>query len=234
MSKENLISKKILTYDDVVAYLAGASQEELVPINAFADNIIGEYKKHDMLRITGDTIYARKTLAEQLAKASAKLSKAEYQLKVVYGYRHPEIQEMYFEKRKRALAEKYQSLDEGELNRLTHNFVAMPDIAGHPAGAAIDVTLVDADGCEVDMGCEIADYTDEAKVKTFYPGITAAQLSNRLTLHDALVAEGFAPFYGEWWHFSYGDREWAAFYDKESLYGPIDFRPLDEDVPTQG
>ena len=229
-----LASKKILTYDDVVKYPAGVSQEVLVSVNTFDDSIIGEYKKHDMLRITGDMIYIRKALAARLAKASARLNGTGYRLKVVYGYRHPEIQKMYFEERKRALAEKYQSLDEGELNRLTHNFVAMPDIAGHPAGAAIDVTLVDADGCEVDMGCEIADYTDEAKVKTFYPGITAAQLGNRLILHDALVAEGFAPFYGEWWHFSYGDREWAAFYGKEALYGPIDFRPLDEDVPTQG
>ena len=37
-----------------------------------------------------------------------------------------------------------------------------------------------------------------------------------------MVAEGFAPFDGEWWHFSYGDREWAAFYGlSQTLYAHI-------------
>jgi D-alanyl-D-alanine dipeptidase len=37
-----------------------------------------------------------------------------------------------------------------------------------------------------------------------------------------MVAAGFAPFYGEWWHFSYGDREWAAVYgEPAALYGPL-------------
>lgn len=41
------------------------------------------------------------------------------------------------------------------------------------------------------------------------------QAQRRSLLHDLMVAEDFAPFYGEWWHFSYGDREWAAFYNVE-------------------
>jgi hypothetical protein len=43
-----------------------------------------------------------------------------------------------------------------------------------------------------------------------------------------MVACGFAPSYRKWWHFSYGDREWAAFYNTPSgsLYGPVDIRLL--------
>ena len=56
----------------------------------------------------------------------------------------------------------------------------------------------------------------EARVKLW------EQRSNRGLLQDAMVAAGFAPFYGEWWHFSYGDREWAAFYYRPAaLYGPV-------------
>lgn len=29
-----------------------------------------------------------------------------------------------------------------------------------------------------------------------------------------MVEAGFAAFSGEWWHFSYGDREWAAIWNK--------------------
>lgn len=35
------------------------------------------------------------------------------------------------------------------------------------------------------------------------------QKENRFLLQDLMLLVGFAPYYGEWWHFSYGDREWA-------------------------
>lgn len=36
------------------------------------------------------------------------------------------------------------------------------------------------------------------------------------------LEENFAPYYGEWCHFSYGDREWAAFYGQaKTLYAPL-------------
>jgi len=31
-----------------------------------------------------------------------------------------------------------------------------------------------------------------------------------------MVEAGFAPFTGEWWHFSYGDREWAAIWGRDA------------------
>jgi D-alanyl-D-alanine dipeptidase len=30
------------------------------------------------------------------------------------------------------------------------------------------------------------------------------------------MRQGLAPFDGEWWHFSYGDREWAKYYEEEA------------------
>jgi D-alanyl-D-alanine dipeptidase len=75
------------------------------------------------------------------------------------------------------------------------------------------------------MGTGIADFSEEEKIKTFYKGLSDEQKQNRMLLHDLMVDVGFAPFYGEWWHFSYGDKEWAAFYKhSESLYSPINFR----------
>ena len=74
------------------------------------------------------------------------------------------------------------------------------------------------------MGSSIANYSNLDIIKTYAAGLSANQIANRRRLHDAMIAEGFAPFYGEWWHFSYGDREWAAFYGRTALYGPVDFR----------
>ena len=37
-----------------------------------------------------------------------------------------------------------------------------------------------------------------------------------------MLEQEFAPYDGEWWHFSYGDREWAFYYKKEkALYKQV-------------
>jgi D-alanyl-D-alanine dipeptidase len=221
---ENLKSRKILGYDDVVPFQPGSSAEELVDVRTYDQTISTHYIKQDMIAYTGDTMYVRKSLAEKLARVNKKLSSRGYRLEVVYGYRHPEVQRRYFEGRRNALKTEYPDMDESALDRMTHGFVAIPDVAGHPAGAAVDLTIIDRDGKDINMGMKIADYSDPDHILTDAPDITTEQAENRRLLHDLMVKEGFAPFYGEWWHFSYGDREWAAFYNKKALYGAIDFR----------
>jgi D-alanyl-D-alanine dipeptidase len=213
----------ILGYDDLVPYPAGDSTEHLVDVMAYDTSIRASYLKKDMLALTGSTIYVRDMLAQKLAAANRELASRGYTLKVVYGYRHPQVQKKYFEDRRQAIHTEDPTLTGDALDRYTHIFIAVPDIAGHPAGAAVDITIVDAEGRDLDMGTTIADFTDPQKIITFADNLTAQQRQNRALLHDLMVAQGFAPFYGEWWHFSYGDREWAAFYDKAALYGPIDF-----------
>jgi len=220
--QENLTFKRILTYDDLTRVAAGDSKEPLVSVQQYASSILAVYNKPDMLRYTGDTILVRDEVAKKLGAVNEVLEKSlGLRLKVVYGYRHPEVQERYFYNRKTQLRTENPDLNDDELNRLTHNFVAVPDVAGHPTGGAVDLTIVNAAGEELDMGNVIADYRDPEIIKTF-AATSKEQAANRKILHDAMVAQGFAPFYGEWWHFSYGDREWAAFYGKkEALYGAI-------------
>jgi D-alanyl-D-alanine dipeptidase len=75
---------------------------------------------------------------------------------------------------------------------------------------------------ELDMGTSIADFSQGKKIWTFFPSISSETRENRWLLRRLLMREGFAPFDGEWWHFSYGDREWAKYYDKkEAIYDSI-------------
>ena len=219
---EALISRRILGYDDITRVPSGISTEPLLDVQAFDVSIIAQYHKYDMLPYTGERILVRRALAKKLAAVNRNLQRQGFTLKVVYGYRHPEVQETYFKNRKDKLAQESPSLSEEQLNRLTHSFVAVPDVAGHPTGGAVDLTIVDTKGNDIDMGTPIADYTDPEKIRTFAEGLTDRQAQYRKLLHDTMVTQGFAPFYGEWWHFSYGDREWAAFYGKKiALYGAI-------------
>jgi len=215
-----LEKKQILTYKDYKIIPTKENNEKLVKINNCHPNIICEYKKQDMLPITGEIIYVRETLVEKLKKAADKLLEIDpkMKLKIVYGYRHPSIQEKYYKIQEKNIQKKHPNLSGIELVEEICKFVAPLDTAGHPTGGAIDLTL-SKNNKEVDMGTDIADFTYPEKIKTYSTHITKIQEKNRKILHDILVEQEFAPYYGEWWHFSYGDKEWAAFYNKKhALY----------------
>ncbi|PIR06553.1 MAG: hypothetical protein COV55_03435 [Candidatus Komeilibacteria bacterium CG11_big_fil_rev_8_21_14_0_20_36_20] len=220
------MSRKILSYQDLIQIEAGDNQEPLVSLNKIYPNIDCQYEKQDMKSIAGEEIYVRSSVAEKLNKVNLALKKInqDYRLKIVYGYRHPDIQKKYFDKRKKELTLQNPNLSPEQSKGLTHNFVAAPEVAGHVVGGAIDLTITSSQG-DLDMGTMIGDFTDSDKIKTFAKNISQAQKENRQLLHDLMLKENFAPFYGEWWHFSYGDKEWAAFYGhQKSLYSILDFK----------
>lgn len=58
----------------------------------------------------------------------------------------------------------------------------------------------------------------------FSPYISATAKQNRLMLRKLMMDTGFAPFDVEWWHYSYGDKEWAKYYAKPvAIYEQIEF-----------
>ena len=217
---------KIIAYGELKGIAARENGEELVDVRTYDPDILAEYEKPDMIPFIGQRILVRKTVAQKLADANLALQESStFRLRVVYGYRLPRLQEEYFRKRWAELKTANPLLSDENLDTLTHNFVAVPSVAGHPTGGAIDVTLIDQMGTPLDMGTRIADWSDAEKIKTFAAGLSDTQKKNRRVLHNTLVQQGFAPFYGEWWHFSYGDREWACFYGKpEALYSAIEFK----------
>ena len=53
-------------------------------------------------------------------------------------------------------------------------------------------------------------------------GRRAKRRRNMKVLYDAMTKAGFANYPLEWWHYSYGDRMWAAYSGKEEcFYGPV-------------
>lgn len=182
---------------------------------------------YDYRRINSEIqeVLVRESLEVMLNRVQGRLKQqfADVQLLVVEGYRSPEYQEYYYLQEFRLQSCVNPQLDLEQMMEQIHGFVALPSVAGHPTGGAIDLTLA-INGNEIAMGCKIADFSRPELLPTFSSLITSEQAYWRLLLHDAMVAEGFAPFYGEWWHYSFGDREWAAFYNKsKTLYSPIYF-----------
>ena len=211
----NVDARRIFTYAELTAVPAGTGDEPLVPATTH-DPEIREAP------IDGRRVVVRETVAHMLAAASALVRESGARLQIADGHRPAARQERYFAEAWEMMRAAHPQVDDRELRELVHALCAVPDVAGHPTGGAVDVTAVGPDGSELDMGGALGDFDDLARIPTFAPGLTAEQHGNRMLLHDAMVAAGFAPFYGEWWHFSYGDREWAAFYERPAaLYGPL-------------
>jgi D-alanyl-D-alanine dipeptidase len=67
---------------------------------------------------------------------------------------------------------------------------------------------------------------------TFSPFVSRQAWDDRQLLRRAMMAAGFAPYDGEWWHFSYGDKEWARFYRKPgALYDQVSFADAQKAAP---
>lgn len=93
----------------------------------------------------------------------------------------------------------------------------------HSTGAAVDLTLEDASGRQIDMGSPI-DEASERSYPDHYANAASPPLRavhhNRLLLDRVMVSAGFCRHGNEWWHFSRGDQMWAWTLGKASaIYG---------------
>ena len=69
----------------------------------------------------------------------------------------------------------------------------------HNRGAAVDLTLVDSNGKELEMPTGFDDFTERASRS--YSGASTQAKKNRQLLEDAMKKYGFIPLATEWWHF---------------------------------
>lgn len=205
---------KIATFLELQANPYRDNKESLILLDS---TVLSEYRREN----SGvQSVLVRESVSRKLQNIQKQL-RPNMKLLVVEGYRSLTYQEAYFLKELRNQLEEKPSWTLETILEQTHQFVALPSVAGHPTGGAIDLTII-CDGKEVDMGGKIADFSVPELLPTYSQQITIEQSNWRIFLHDLMVAEGFAPFYGEWWHFSYGDREWAAFYEQPAaIYSPI-------------
>jgi D-alanyl-D-alanine dipeptidase len=174
---------------------------------------------------TGDEIYVRAGVLDCLdaVQSAVDFMLPGARLEVVFGYRHPEVQSAFYEDAGRQILEREPGLTGDDLAEAIHRYTAVPEVAGHPTGGAVDVRIVSADGSILPMGTEIGAFDKDSY--TFSPFVGPVAWHHRQLLRAAMIRGGFAPFDGEWWHFSYGDREWAKYYNQPAaLYDQLDFR----------
>jgi len=138
--------------------------------------------------------YLRKEVAKKLSLAQKYLKSEfpEYSILVMDAARPRGISKLMYEKMKGTKFEK---------------FVANPQKGSmHNYGIAVDVTIVDGNDKEIDMGftpfykSTLSIYWGYAKLKMF--DLSEAQKQNRKLLSNVMKKAGFIPLSYEWWHFS--------------------------------
>lgn len=75
----------------------------------------------------------------------------------------------------------------------------------HSRGTAVDVTLVDRMGLELDMPSRFGDFSSRSRRDA--KKISKKQRNNLKQLETAMAQEGFEPLAARWWHFDYKDWE---------------------------
>jgi len=82
------------------------------------------------------------------------------------------------------------------------DYVANPSKGSiHNRGGAVDITLVDQSGNELDMGTGFDHFGPEAAIG--YEKLPEKVKSNRKLLQDIMGRHGFSVLRSEWWHFNF-------------------------------
>lgn len=179
-----------------------------------------------------DACLLRETVAQKLALAADKLPQG-YAILIFDALRPLRVQRAIYEQfRTRFLREK-PGISEEELTALLDDFVAKPvkcleRPAPHTTGGAVDLTLC-KDGLPLDMGTGFDDLTGLAHTYALEEDCPAGWESsrdNRRLLYNLMTSVGFVNYRCEWWHYAYGERQWAVCTGKSPFYG---FCPVCDD-----
>ncbi|MFC9429583.1 M15 family metallopeptidase [Streptomyces sp. NPDC056987] len=195
--------------------------ERLVDVRRRSPLLVDERKGQDS---AGAFAHMREGVLDRLLKAQAQLPQG-MRLLFVEGYRPPSLQRRYFDEYAAQLRAEHPEWAAEQVRSAASRYVSPPEIAPHSAGAAVDLTLADADGRELDMGTRM-NATPEESAGACYTqadNISIEARSHRDILSAALIAAGLVNYPTEWWHWSYGDRYWALTTGAAAApYGPMD------------
>jgi len=145
---------------------------------------------------TNDVLYpearcfSRLCMAESLISVNRKAKEMGYRIKVFDCYRPHRVQFKMWELVPDS------------------RYVANPHQGSrHNRGTAVDLTLIDSAGNELDMGSEFDEFSKRSH--RGYGGLTKEQRKNRKLLTSLMTSTGFTSITSEWWHFDYYD--WKKF-----------------------
>lgn len=161
----------------------------LVEISKIIPNIILDIRYATSENFLGFSIYSQplcylhRDAAEALSKVQKELESLDLFLKIFDGYRPLPVQQLMWDT---IQDERYVSNPAKNKGR-------------HTRGTAVDVTLLDKKGNELEMPSPFDDFSERAH--SHFQGSTKKALHNRQLLKLIMEKHGFEQYPYEWWHF---------------------------------
>lgn len=163
--------------------------------------------------------WMRLEVKKMLEEAVSYLPKG-YKIRIWDAWRPYALQKELYEKYKKNIVTTMGLEKESpeRQNQIVCRFVSEPvynreNSPVHTTGGAIDVTLVNESGQELNMGTMFDAFTEATHTAYFENMEESDVRNNRRLLYQAMIKSGFTNLPSEWWHYDYGDRFWA-FYNK--------------------
>lgn len=183
--------KLIITFLSVLlSFVVWGQQSDFVRLKDLSPDFVYELKYATPDNFLKQAVYdcgecyLRKNTAEALVKANKAFIQLGYRIKLFDCYRPLSVQKKMW-----------------KILPGTH-YVANPAKGSkHNRGAAVDLTLVDAQGKELNMGTPFDFFGKEAHHT--YTEHTKEVLENRKLLKETLNKYNFKSIYSEWWHYEY-------------------------------
>lgn len=180
------------------------SEYDLVELNVMDNTFIIDLKYATTDNFMKKKIYPvsrcliNRNTAIKLIKANNEFKKKGYRIKIFDAYRPYSAQKLLWD----AASDK--------------SYVANPKKGSiHNRGAAVDITLADRHGRELEMPSAYDEFTRRAHID--YTDCPKKQIENRELLGSTMIKYGFKRIRTEWWHFE----------DTNALKYPILDVPLD-------
>lgn len=171
-------TKEIKTvYDTTFVNLKDYSSDFVMDMRYATENNFLKAKVYDCAEC-----FLRYKTVKKLIEANEKFMKLGYRIKLFDCYRPLDIQKKMWE--------------------IVYNpiYVADPKKGSiHNRGAAVDITLVDENGIELDMGTGFDHFGKEAAHT--YQDLPEQVLKNRMLLKSVMESSSFKTFQSEWWHY---------------------------------
>jgi len=183
--------KLIITFLSVLlSFVVWGQQSDFVRLKDLSPDFVYELKYATPDNFLKQAVYdcgecyLRKSTAEALVKANEAFKQLGYRIKLFDCYRPLSVQKKMW-----------------KILPGTH-YVANPAKGSkHNRGAAVDLTLVDAQGKELNMGTPFDFFGKEAHHT--YTQHSKEVLENRKLLKETLNKYNFKSIYSEWWHYEY-------------------------------
>jgi peptidase M15D vanX D-ala-D-ala dipeptidase len=183
--------KLIITFlSALLSFMVWGQQSDFVRLKDLSPDFVYELKYATPDNFLKQAVYdcgecyLRKSTAEALVKANEAFKQLGYRIKLFDCYRPLSVQKKMW-----------------KILPGTH-YVANPAKGSkHNRGAAVDLTLVDAQGKELNMGTPFDFFGKEAHHT--YTQHSKEVLENRKLLKETLDKYNFKSIYSEWWHYEY-------------------------------